>query len=179
MKIETVAPPTGGGIPNNRLPVLRVTGVRQAQGEPGADWLQRQFEGNDWGNCWRWRVYSYPHFHSNTHEVLGCYRGHARLQLGGPEGPELEMGAGELLLLPAGTGHCALAHSADFAVVGGYPQGREPDLWRGHEAEEELEQARRCSETVPIPLRGPIGGGEVDILGSWRATICKEKKGAR
>ncbi|HKG06414.1 MAG TPA: cupin domain-containing protein [Pedobacter sp.] len=98
------------------------------EGKPAADFLENRFSENGWSNSFRWQVYDYHHYHTNTHEVLGVYAGNASLQLGGPEGEKLNVRPGDIMVLPMGTGHIALSHSAGFAVVGAYSDGVKPDL---------------------------------------------------
>ncbi|HET6784015.1 MAG TPA: hypothetical protein VFH12_09290 [Pseudoxanthomonas sp.] len=72
-----------GAIPNNTNPALVYRGVFSQRDDAGAQWLEKRFADNGWTDAWRWSVYPFHHFHSNTHEVLGAFAGKALLQLGG------------------------------------------------------------------------------------------------
>ncbi len=79
------------------------------------------FQLNGWGRSWRGGIYDYVHYHSRTHEVLGVARGKVKLRFGGNRGRLCYGKAGDVFILPAGTGHQCLGASGDFLVVGAYP----------------------------------------------------------
>lgn len=153
-----------GSFPNNVLPVII---YRQALPDAAvsADALEDLFDANGWPSAWRWGVYDYHHYHSNTHECLGVARGSARLQLGGPQGRSFEVTAGDILVLPAGTGHKNLGSSDDFLVVGAYPPGCSPDQKRGIAGERP--QADQAIARVELPRTDPVGGQVGPLLQHW------------
>src|SRR3954462_13682007 len=124
LRPETMQFQPNGRVPNSRFPVLLYRGVVAPEvGGDLADAIEETFRRHDWLNNWReLGVYDYYHFHSTTHEVLGMARGHISLRLGGAGGPGGELTAGDVLVLPAGTSHTRLDHSADSLMVGGYPE---------------------------------------------------------
>ena len=87
--------------------------------------FEERFAENDWTNSWRDGVYSFPHYHSTSHEVLGVYSGAATLRLGGGHGKNVKVHAGDVIVIPAGVAHQNIGASDDFGVVGAYP-GRTP-----------------------------------------------------
>jgi uncharacterized protein YjlB len=147
-----------GEFPNNtRLPVLLYRGAFKLPGHgDAARVIERAFERNGWSAGWRDGVYNYHHYHSTAHEVLGCYAGRASVQVGGPDGPVLEFGRGDALVLPAGAAHKSLETSKDFSVVGSYADGRPVDMKRGREGERP-DAEQRIAE-VPIPKTDPVYG---------------------
>ena len=157
---DTLLLPPGTLMPNSRLPVLIYRKVL----EGGARGFDSLFRANGWGGTWRNGVYDYDHFHSNAHEVLGVDSGSARVQLGGDEGEAVEIEAGDVVVLPAGTGHRRISRSSDFAVSGAYPPGQERyDLCRSSTPEAEL----RISK-VPVPASDPVHGMDGPLLRLWR-----------
>lgn len=160
-EVEAIRLADDGTFPGNaRLPVLVYRSAFPADtlGEDAPDHIERTFRSNGWTAGWRDTVHDYHHYHSCAHEVLGCFRGRARLQLGGPRGPTLELSAGDVLLLPAGSAHKRLEASDDFCVVGGYAEGRDYDMLRGVPGERPSADARIA--VLPPPRADPVSGAD-------------------
>jgi len=154
-----------GQIPNSPLPVLFYHQV-QLDGADKAAAFEALFSANQWPAQWRAQVFDYHHYHSNAHEVLGVISGQARLMLGGPAGMELQVEEGDVLVLPAGTGHCSLEQSEDFLVVGGYPQGQENyDIQRADPSTHDDSVARIAE--VARPSADPVHGEDGPLPGLW------------
>ncbi len=152
------------GYPNSPLPVLMYRQVLDSgSAEEQADSFEAMFKRHGWPPAWRYHLYDFDHFHSTAHEALGIFRGQARARLGGPNGREVMLYAGDVLVLPAGVGHASVAASDDFCMVGAYPPGQEPEIERGDPAQLAAAQARVA--TVGLPENGPIGG---PLTALWR-----------
>jgi uncharacterized protein YjlB len=151
---ETLTLGPDGGIPNSALPVLLYRGV-EAAGDPAS--AERLFAGHGWSGAWRDGIFSFHHFHSTAHEVLAIARGEVGVRLGGPGGESVTARRGDVLVLPAGTGHCNEGDSGDLLVVGAYPGAMSWDVRRGDPAE--LDEVRANIAAVPLPSSDPVGGG--------------------
>jgi uncharacterized protein YjlB len=110
-------------------------------------------------------VFDFHHFHSTSHEALAVVSGHATIELGGPTGEAFEVAAGDVLVLPAGTGHRRATPRDGFSVVGAYPPGQEDyDLLREDLSDAELEAARGRIGRLGPPPQDPVGG---EGVGNW------------
>jgi uncharacterized protein YjlB len=161
---ETHHLPDAGGIPNSRLPVLVYHDVDAAR---DASQCEELFARNGWLGAWVDGIYSFHHFHSITHEVLAIVAGSASVILGGPSGRRFDVERGNVLVLPAGTGHCNACSSADLLVVGAYPNGMRWDLRRGDPAERD--QVLANIDAVPLPDADPVHGPDGPLIEIWPA----------
>ena len=152
-----------GSIPNSHLPVLVYSGALDADADAGA--YEKLFAGHGWLGAWRDGIYPFHHFHSTAHEALGIAAGSAEVMLGGPQGQRFELTAGDVVVLPAGTGHCNLGSSPDLLVVGAYPNGMDWDLRRGDPAEHDEVMANIGH--VPLPDQDPVQGEGGSLVELW------------
>ncbi len=153
---ELVFLPAGQAVPNNsRLPVLLHRGA-VAPGAPEAP--EALFRAHGWRPAWRGGIHAWHHYHSNAHEALAIAAGHVRVLLGGEAGVQVELAAGDVVVLPAGTGHMNLGASEDCWSSGAYPEGSAPPD-QLHGAPEERARALHAIAATPDPTRDPVTGG--------------------
>ena len=123
--------------------------------------IEDMFEANGWGDTWRDGIYDYVHYHSRIHEVLGIARGKGRVRFGGNKGRIFTLKAGDVAVLPAGTGHQCLSAGDDFLVVGAYPPAGTYDECTS------VEDRTARTQDHPKGYRAAQGSG----LRNWRAAL--------
>ena len=154
-------------IPNNpSLPFLHYRKVASLSRLPDpAALFERLFKTNGWIDAWRNGIYDYVHYPPRAHEVLGIARGRARVRFGGKKGRAVDLSAGDVVILPAGTGHQALRQSKDLLVVGAYPRTGKYDEYEGKRAQ--YEKALRMIPKVRLPSEDPVCGKNGPLKRLW------------
>ncbi len=157
-----------GLIPNHpRWPLIILwRAVRLPRSLDPAAVFEDLFERNGWGGGWRGGIYDYVHYHSRTHEVLGIARGSAKVRFGGNHGRTFKLSAGDVVILPAGTGHECLSASNALMVVGAYPPSGTYDECGTSVAEHE--RGVRRVRVVSRPGRDPVFGSEGPLVLYWK-----------
>lgn len=157
-----------GVFPNSaRFPALLYRGALELPLRNPTRGAEEIVNVNGWGGVWRNGVYARHHYHSAAHEVLVVCSGMARLQLGGPAGPTLEVGRGDVLIIPAGVAHRNAGSTADFSVLGAYPPGQVPDLCYGVVGERPGADIRIAR--LVCPPTDPAFGARGPLMGMWGA----------
>ena len=158
-----------GSVPNNpRLPFVIYRSAIDMSGTPNPEEVvEAVFRDNGWGEMWRNGIYEYTHYHSMIHEVMGIARGRAKVRFGGAQGREIDLTQGDVVVLPAGTGHQCLWASPDLVVIGAYPPVGRDDLCRGSKID--YIKARETIPRVPLPKTDPAYGESGPLLQLWRA----------
>lgn len=129
-------------IPNNQaLPVLFYKSAVISE-EASAKRFESLFQEHGWTGLWRDGIFGYQHYHVHAHEVLGVADGHA-----------------------AGTGHCLVAASQSFLVVGAYPPGQSADIKTSAATGMEMDVIRKLS----LPTLDPVTGTREPLLSHWRS----------
>lgn len=160
---ETFTFADDGAIPNSKAPMLLYRGAVAADPEA----IEALFAANAWPPAWRDGIHPFHHFHSTAHEALGVARGRASVLFGGPNGVTLEVAAGDVVVLPAGVGHCAMDASPDLLIVGAYPRGMEQRLDTRRGRKEEVDAARANIARVPLGVADPVVGPDGPLMRLW------------
>jgi uncharacterized protein YjlB len=155
-----------GLVPNNPLRFLVYKSAIDVDNGHPEKTMEGLFGANGWGDMWRNGIFDYLHYHATVHEALGIARGHARVRFGGDRGMEFDVAAGDVAILPAGTGHQCLSASPDFSVVGAYPPGA-----KMHVTLPTPENHPKALKTIPrvkLPKSDPVMGADGPLTRLWK-----------
>ena len=171
--VETATFVDDGRVPNSPLPVLLYRSAITPDPNDPAPPFERLFARHGWTNAWRDGIYPFHHYHSTSHEVLGIAAGSVRVRLGGEAGRDFDLRAGDIAILPAGTGHKRLSQAGGLLVVGAYPDGRDWDLIKAEDTDADaVLHARAVARirAVPLPRLDPVRGADGALLRLWGPT---------
>lgn len=101
-----------------------------------------------------------------THEALGVFAGAAKLRFGNSDnetegGLELDVQAGDVLIIPAGVMHRAVTDKDGFCMVGAYPQNSSPWDMNYGRSEEECKDKQKTIQALPDPAKDPFTGKDI------------------
>ena len=160
-----------GLIPNSVLPLVLYRDTIDTLSDDPESTIERVFSRNGWGGLWRNGIYDYQHYHTTVHEVLGVARGHALVLFGGERGAALQLSAGDVAILPAGTGHKCLFASHNFRVIGAYPPGSEMHVMLP--TYDNHRRALREIPEVPRPETDPVFGRDGGLIALWKSGAAR------
>lgn len=161
--------PQEGYFPNNpTLPLLIYHGVFTID-QLAASEVKGLLKENGWGDAWVNGIYDYPHYHSNTHEVLVIIAGWCEVIYGGPQGKLYKLAEGDVVIHPAGVSHKREKASENFSCVGAYTDGKSYDMCYGKA--EEHPQVDINIKNVPLPKKDPVYGSEGVLFKYWHAQL--------
>ncbi|MCF7805922.1 MAG: hypothetical protein K9N46_15775 [Candidatus Marinimicrobia bacterium] len=155
-----------GTYPNNaKLPTLIYKDPLNSGGSVSARDFESLFDRNDWPSAWRYGIYTFHHYHSTAHEVLGVFRGATQVQLGGPSGIIERVEAGDVIVIPAGVAHKNRGSNSGFRCVGGYANGDSWDMKYGKPDERPM--ADENIANVNPPVSDPVHGDGGPLMNLW------------
>ena len=157
----------GGSIPNHpHWPLLVYPGVVEITGRDPALAFEELFDRNSWPSAWRNGIYPFHHFHCDAHEALGVFSGEVTAQVGGDDGIVVTARPGDVIVLPAGTGHKKLSSRGELGIVGAYPAGQSPDMCTPLIGS--LKRQAAAIARVPLPQRDPVYGEGGPMFTHWK-----------
>jgi uncharacterized protein YjlB len=101
--------------------------------------------------------------------VLGIARGRATVEFGGARGQAVAVEAGDVVVLPAGTGHRRIEASGDLLVVGAYPRNASFDQKRPGQVDHQ--KAVAAIAAVPLPEMDPVHGRDGPLMTLWKGAL--------
>ncbi|KAH7048363.1 hypothetical protein B0J12DRAFT_755322 [Macrophomina phaseolina] len=170
---ETYSVRRNAHCPNSSFPVLVYRNVlpTPVDEESTSEFLQH----NKWEKKGTWGAIMTKHFHPNTHECYGIFRGTSTLVFGegGLDAPgtgvRCTVSAGDVVVVPAGVAHASATSADDYKYIGVYPQGS--PKWRnewGKRAVEDDDPLLSEIAAVPVPACDPVYGAGGPAVRIWR-----------
>ena len=102
-------------------------------------------------------------FHWASHTSSSAVQLTPNTAINQPTGREIIVRAGDVAVLPTGTGHCRLSATPDFLVIGAYPPGESWDICRSAPDAATLTHINQ----TPYPPSDPIQGLSGPLTKLW------------
>lgn len=154
-----------GRVPNSRLPLLIYRNVIRWD-VTTMEAIMRQ---NKWVTSWHAHDGMWPrhHFHCEAHEFICVTKGAHLGKFGGHNGKKSQLNAGDVIVIPAGVGHCGLEISDDLDLTGGFHDGfGVVDFRMGFP--EEYAELRARARQIPVLDYDPFFGVDGPLAQIWR-----------
>ncbi len=155
-----------GKYPNSKLPVLIYRDAFELPDHFPSSFIKKLFKKNGWSNSWKSGIYTYQHYHSNTHEVIGVYKEKSSLMLGGKKGVRITIKKGDVVLIAAGVAHKNLEKENKVRCIGAYPLGKSYDMNYGKK--KERPGTDKNIKKVIIPKKDPVFGLKNGLHLYWK-----------
>ena len=171
-------------VPNSPYPALVYRSALPSDARSAAA-IKAALEPHGWLAGGTWKEIGTPHFHSVTHECYAVIRGSSVLVLGRgprdgaadeagrPVGVEVEVRAGDVVVVPAGVSHASLSDDGGYEYVGLYPRGS--PRWDNNYCKagpEETAEKARVARAVPVPDADPVFGEGGPLVKIWREAVA-------
>ena len=175
VKIEKYFFDGNGRVPNSRLPLLIYRKVIQWE-VLEMEAIMRQ---NHWLPDWRAHEGMWPrhHFHCEAHEIICVTRGAHVVKLGGHDGVYGKLTKGDVVVIPAGVGHCGIQISDDLDLTGGFAEGQSVVDFRMGYPEDYPDLLVRAAQ-IPVPSHDPFFGAAGPLARIWAAADRGERDAA-
>ena len=156
-----------GLVPNNPMPFLVYKGAVDVANDHPEKTIEGLFGANGWGAHVaqrRLRLSALPRdgARSARRRARPC-PGTLRRR---PRQGTSSLSAGDVAILPAGTGHQCLSASRDFCVVGAYPPG--PQMQVTRPTPENHAKALKTIPQVKLPKTDPVRGEDGPLVRLWK-----------
>lgn len=151
---------------NDNLPLLLYRHCFDLSKNDPCNFIKAIFLHNHWKKPWKNGIYSFHHYHSNTHEVIGICAGSCKIQIGGENGKIFYLEKGDALIIPAGVSHKNLYSTQDFICVGAYPFDIDYDMNKG--TPQEYAENKDKIKHVALPKTDPVYGHNGFLFQYWK-----------
>jgi len=170
MHVEMYSLRDNGVVPNSHLPTVYFRALCSFSSNDIKSVcrnIEELIRPNNWKLDWvdENAVHRYTHYHSTAHEMLIVLKGTSELRVGGSNGKEVRLNAGDGIVIPAGVAHRRISGRKDFTVAGIYPNGQKWDMMR--QTRTDYKESKKNISSVSLPTADPFFGTDGPLMMWW------------